>query len=349
MPLLSKLGCNAGGCHGKASGQNGFKLSLFGFDTAFDYDAIAQEARGRRIFPAAPTQSLLLLKATGQVPHGGGKRLSPRQRRTTRLMRRWIAAGTPASAPTRRSVGEAARHARPTASCSPASSSSSPSLAEYSDGIDARRDPAGGVFQQPRRGRQRSMRTAWCRRASRAARRPSWPATWATSPSSGRIVPHGQPLADIPDFKPNNYVDELAAGQVEEARPAAVAALRRRDLPAPRHRRPVRPAADRATRRAPSSPTRPPTSGRKLIDRLLDSPDYPAYFALRWGSILRNSNLAGADQAAVRLPRLDQGHDRPQPALRRVRARHRGGGRRVAGRARRSTGTGRTATTSCTR
>ena len=75
-PQLSRLGCNAGGCHGKASGQNGFKLSLFGFDAAFDYDAIAEEARGRRIFPAAPAHSLLLLKATGQVPHGGGKRMS---------------------------------------------------------------------------------------------------------------------------------------------------------------------------------------------------------------------------------------------------------------------------------
>ena len=57
MPLLSKLGCNAGGCHGKASGQNGFKLSLFGFDADFDYAAIAREARGRRVFPAAPERA----------------------------------------------------------------------------------------------------------------------------------------------------------------------------------------------------------------------------------------------------------------------------------------------------
>src|SRR5581483_11968196 len=71
QPLLSKLGCNAGGCHGKASGQNGFKLSLFGFDTDFDYAAIALEARGRRVFPAAPEESLLLRKATGRMPHGG--------------------------------------------------------------------------------------------------------------------------------------------------------------------------------------------------------------------------------------------------------------------------------------
>src|SRR5579872_4918388 len=76
-PLLSRFGCNAGGCHGKASGQNGFKLSLFGFDSEFDYEAIAQEARGRRIFGSAAENSLLLSKATGKVPHGGGKRVDP--------------------------------------------------------------------------------------------------------------------------------------------------------------------------------------------------------------------------------------------------------------------------------
>ncbi|HEV3143533.1 MAG TPA: Ig-like domain-containing protein, partial [Gemmataceae bacterium] len=75
VPILSKHGCNAGGCHGKASGQNGFKLSLFGFDTDFDYAAITREARGRRIFSSSPGHSLLLMKASGQMPHGGGKRL----------------------------------------------------------------------------------------------------------------------------------------------------------------------------------------------------------------------------------------------------------------------------------
>src|SRR5262249_16647930 len=62
VPVLTRHGCNAGGCHGKASGQNGFKLSLLGFDPAFDHDAIVNEARGRRLFPASPENSLLLTK-----------------------------------------------------------------------------------------------------------------------------------------------------------------------------------------------------------------------------------------------------------------------------------------------
>lgn len=75
VPLLTRLNCNSGGCHGKSTGQNGFKISLLGFDPAMDYSAIARETRGRRIFPSDPDRSLLLLKATGLVPHGGGRLL----------------------------------------------------------------------------------------------------------------------------------------------------------------------------------------------------------------------------------------------------------------------------------
>lgn len=75
VPLLTRLNCNSGGCHGKSTGQNGFKISLLGFDPAMDYSAIARETRGRRIFPGDPDRSLLLLKATGLVPHGGGRLL----------------------------------------------------------------------------------------------------------------------------------------------------------------------------------------------------------------------------------------------------------------------------------
>ena len=94
VPVFSKLGCNSGGCHGKASGQNGFKLSLFGFDSDFDYNAVVKEARGRRIVPSSPERSPLLLKSTGMVPHGGGKRLIPGSLDHALLLR-WIRQGTP--------------------------------------------------------------------------------------------------------------------------------------------------------------------------------------------------------------------------------------------------------------
>ena len=99
VPIFTKLGCNSGGCHGKASGQNGFKLSLLGFEPELDYMTLVKEGRGRRLFPAAPDASLLLLKATGQMPHGGGKRLA-KDSDEYRLIHRWIAAGMPYGKPT---------------------------------------------------------------------------------------------------------------------------------------------------------------------------------------------------------------------------------------------------------
>ncbi len=94
VPIFTKLGCNSGGCHGKASGQNGFKISLLGYEPDVDYIAIVKEGRGRRVFPAAPEASLLLTKATGQSPHGGGKRLEM-DSDEYKLLRRWIASGIP--------------------------------------------------------------------------------------------------------------------------------------------------------------------------------------------------------------------------------------------------------------
>jgi len=98
VPIFTKLGCNGGGCHGKASGQNGFKLSLLGFEPQVDYTALTQEARGRRIFLAAPEHSLLLRKASGGIAHGGGKRMDVGSDEY-RMIRRWIAAGTPFGSP----------------------------------------------------------------------------------------------------------------------------------------------------------------------------------------------------------------------------------------------------------
>lgn len=94
VPIFTKASCNGGGCHGKSGGQNGFKLSLLGFEPAEDYEHLVKEARGRRLFPAAPDRSLLLVKAVATLPHGGGKRLDPNSD-DYRLLVRWINQGTP--------------------------------------------------------------------------------------------------------------------------------------------------------------------------------------------------------------------------------------------------------------
>jgi len=92
QPILTKASCNSGSCHGKAEGQNGFMLSLFGFDHQLDHDTISKEGRGRRISISAPASSLLLRKATGVVPHGGGYRVGDNSRWYQRI-ERWIEEG----------------------------------------------------------------------------------------------------------------------------------------------------------------------------------------------------------------------------------------------------------------
>lgn len=94
MPVLTKYSCDYGGCHGKATGQNGFKLSLFGTDANESYRAIVLEAKGRRVFPGSPENSLLLKKATGRTAHGGGKRFSQNSN-AYQVLAAWITDGMP--------------------------------------------------------------------------------------------------------------------------------------------------------------------------------------------------------------------------------------------------------------
>jgi hypothetical protein len=94
LPILTRSGCNQGGCHGAASGKGGLKLSLLGYDPEADHEALTRASGGRRVSRVLPERSLMLLKATASVPHKGGKRFAaggPEYR----LLRDWIAAGAP--------------------------------------------------------------------------------------------------------------------------------------------------------------------------------------------------------------------------------------------------------------
>ena len=98
QPLFTRLACNAGACHGKQRGQNGFQLSLLGFDSDFDHAALVKEARGRRISFSKPEDSLLLRKPAGLAPHGGGVRM-PVGSEYYEMLHKWIEAGAPRNAP----------------------------------------------------------------------------------------------------------------------------------------------------------------------------------------------------------------------------------------------------------
>ncbi len=92
QPAMSKMGCNAGTCHGSAQGKNGFKLSLRGYDPIYDHRSLTDELSGRRFNRAAPDQSLMLLKASGGAPHVGGVRTKVGEP-YYQLVRAWIAEG----------------------------------------------------------------------------------------------------------------------------------------------------------------------------------------------------------------------------------------------------------------
>lgn len=298
VPLLSRHGCNAGGCHGKASGQNGFKLSLFGFDPQFDHEAIVRQARGRRLSLAAPSQSLLLTKATGQTPHGGGRRIEPGSD-AYEMLTAWIAAGAPAANPAApRLVALGIEPKQVTLAKGGAATLKV--TARYSDGrqrdvtaqaqFSSNLDVVASVSEDGvvRAGDDKGEAVIMARFQGEVA-------------VFRAILPHGPPRATIPGFEATHYIDQLAAEKWKQlgllpSPPADDATFLRRvtvDLCG------RLPTVDEVREFLADKPgISPAEKRRRAIDRLLDSPDYASYFALRWGAILRNSNLAGSEQAA---------------------------------------------------
>jgi len=293
VPLLSRFGCNAGGCHGKQGGQNGFQLSLFGFDQAYDHDALVKQARGRRVFPAAPDRSLLLLKVTGRMPHGGGARMT-RDDQPYRLMRRWIENGAPPASPNTPHVVKL-QVVPGDRVLSRDDQQQLAILAEYSDGSqrDVTRQAEFASNLEPVAVVDEDGLVKTVGQSGEATVMVRYMGHVGVFRA---IVPHGSPLAEIPNFTPANYVDRLAVEKWKKlgllpSPPSDDATFLRRVTVDVCGRLPTSDETSKFL--ADNSPNKRTT----LIDRLLDSPDYPAFFAMRWGVILRNSKLAGADQA----------------------------------------------------
>ena len=289
VPIFTKLGCNAGGCHGKADGQNGFKLSLLGFYPEEDYEYLVHEDRGRRIFPADPDYSLLLQKPANVLPHGGGQRMSPGSYEWE-LISRWIRQGTPYGAETD-PVLERIEAVPAVREMNVRSRQQLSVIAHYSDG---------------------SIRDV-TRLASYDANHPEM----AVSTSMGRItvedvpgevammvrfqgqvgvfraiIPQGLPVPATPPAK--TFIDTLVFAK-------------QRQLGIP-----PSPLCDDATfirrvsidvaGRLPSVTEveqfladSDPGKRDRLVDRLVESPGYADYFANKWATVLRNKRRNGTD------------------------------------------------------
>ncbi len=107
LPILTKAGCNLGSCHAKSSGQAGFRLSIFAFDTKSDFMEFVNDSRGRRVFPARPEDSLILQKATVRVQHEGGQRFEP-DSEWAKTVAEWIRQGMPYELPNQPTLAEIA-------------------------------------------------------------------------------------------------------------------------------------------------------------------------------------------------------------------------------------------------
>ena len=282
VPIFTKYGCNGGGCHGKAAGQNGFRLSLLGFEPEEDYEHLVMEARGRRLFPAAPERSLLLTKAVAQVPHGGGKRMEPGSD-DYQLLVRWIRQGMPvgkADAPTvaRLEVFPPIRTLRADASQQLAVT------AIYTDG--STEDVTRGTLFEVN---DRDLARADDKGLVKAFNLPGEFAVMVRY--QGKVatfrgtIPLGAPVASTPPVR--NLVDEHVFKRLREVGipPSPVADdatfLRRVSidvagrLPTP---------AEASTFLSDRSENRRDAA----IDRLLDSTDYADWFANKWAALLRN-------------------------------------------------------------
>jgi hypothetical protein len=282
VPIFTKGGCNGGGCHGKAAGQNGFRLSLLGFEPQEDYDHLVNESRGRRLFPAAPERSLLLLKATGELPHGGGKRLDA-DSDDYRLLIRWIEQGMPPGdkqAPTVQAIEVFPRERI----MSLGGEQQLTVLAKYTDGHvqDVTR---GALFESNDKEMAKVDADGFVQLqqvpgdATVMIRYQSKVAVFRS------IIPLGAPIAQMPparNFVDNQVFRKLRAIGMPPSEVCDDSTFIRRVT--------IDIAGRIPTARETEQFLGDTSTGKReaVVDRLLASPDYADYFATKWAALLRN-------------------------------------------------------------
>ena len=292
VPILTKANCNSGGCHAKAgAGQRGFKLSLLGFEPQEDYEHIVKEGKGRRVFPPAPEQSLLVLKAANIVPHGGGKKLDPASESYKALVR-WISEGMAYgdNGPKLSSIELEPKRL----SMKVKTKQQLKVTARYSDG--STRDVTAMALYEAN---DKSMAEASDSGLVKTLDIPGNVAVmvrYAGLVSVSSIsIPLGAPVDHLPS--PKNFIDELVFANLKQigVPPSPLCDdstyLRRVSL-------------DIAGRLPTLDETKAFQESKeadkrdRVIETLLDSPDYADYFANKWTALLKNKRDEAADITA---------------------------------------------------
>ncbi len=293
QPILTKTGCNAGACHAKAiTGQRGFRLSVLGFEPEEDYEAIVKQGKGRRVFPPAPEESLLITKGAAIVPHTGGKKIEPGSDHYKTLVR-WIAEGMPYTQPNEAKLKDiAVEPSRVTMKVK--TSLQLKVTARYSDG--STRDVTKlALFEA----NDRAMAEAGDLGLVKTLDIPGNVAVMVRF--GGRVavcsvsVPLGAPVDSLPPAK--NFVDELVFANLKQigVPPSPIcddsAFLRRISLDIG-----GRLPTMEETKAFLSS--KEPDKRDRAIEAMLNSPDYADYFANKWTSLLKNQRAEAADITA---------------------------------------------------
>jgi hypothetical protein len=283
MAVLSRAGCNQGTCHGNQNGKNGFKLSLRGQDPDFDFDSLTRDMQGRRIDPLRPEDSLILLKATARMPHEGGLRFPPSSEEY-KILKRWIAGGGKADADNLPRVNRIEATPAEAFLVEPEDSAQLCVKAHFSDGStrDVTRlavfETSNPIVQISPHGVARAVTNG---ETAVLARYLDQQATvqLAFIPERKDFVWH-----DVPEA---NYIDKHIFAKLKKLRmePSPLcsdgAFLRRAYLDALG----VLPTTEETRTFLNDSKA---DKRAKLIDRLLERPEFADHWALKWSDILRN-------------------------------------------------------------
>ena len=289
VPIFTKLGCNGGGCHGKSGGQNGFKLSLLGFYPEDDFEFLRKESRGRRIFPAIPGESLLLMKAIGRSPHGGGKRMENGSYEYNLLVQ-WIEQGMPYGTDSD-PVVTGIRCVPETRTMTQKSQQQIAVIATYSDGTTE--DVTRMALFEPNEAEMAECSTTGLVSTLELAGEVAIMARYQGQVATFRAtIPLGADTSKMPEAI--NLVDTAVFGKLKQLGiPASEVCddatfLRRVSLDIagtlPTSEEVQAYLADTAADKRD-----------RLIDRLLDSPAYADQFANKWNFVLRNHKENGED------------------------------------------------------
>lgn len=282
VPILTKGGCNSGGCHGKAGGQNGFKLSLLGFEPQEDYEHIVKEARGRRVFPGSPQQSLLLTKGTAQLPHGGGKKLDPNSEDYADLVR-WIREGMPYG---KDSDPKMARiSVEPAKLTMPLNGSQQLKVtAHYTDG-STRDVTKRALYEANEKAMAETSETGLVKLFDLPGDVAVMVRYQGKVSTFRATVPLGAPVAALPPV--SNFVDDLVFAKLKTIGipPSEIADdgtfIRRVTLD-------IAGRLPTASEMKDFMASKDANKRTALVDRLLESPDYAEFFANKWSALLRN-------------------------------------------------------------